>query len=400
MKSFKYLIFLFYLTSYLSIEAQNLKKYSSCKLKTSNFTENLTYTFENNVIIIKDVRIKGTTQKFNFILDSGSEYTLISKRVAKEIGFTADFSEEITDGYEKQKIQLGFANFKIQNIEFNSVGVGIIDNSQMEKICNIDGYIGYNLMKSCIWQLSTGQIIITDDIKNIKNVRNYNKQKLFNGPTVEAGFTNGFNSTMLFDLGDNGTVEIQESRIDLIKKKEIATGTGILYTTGLGVGNKNESSVHKLLKVPSFKFGNNLVKNMIVYTDNAPHFPIDIIGAGILNYFEIVLDFPKKRIYSLNVLDEYKSEGYKTHGFKYTIVNNEMIITYIWNNSPAYKAGLRVGEKITKLHGLKIKDLSNLDNCEIYKRIDTIMDIDTINIVLSSNNENITLTKSPLFNTQ
>jgi hypothetical protein len=32
-------------------------------------------------------------------------------------------------------------------------------------------------------------------------------------------------STMLFDLEDNGTVEIQDSRIALIKKKEIATGT-------------------------------------------------------------------------------------------------------------------------------------------------------------------------------
>jgi len=310
-----YISIVLFLTSTFSYAKQeSIKNYDRTKLVTKNFIQKIDFEIKRGVIVINNVQLVGSNKKYNFILDSGSEYSLISKEVADEIGFTVGFLDEITDGYEKQKIQLGRANFKIENVEFNNVGVGIIDNSQMEKICNIDGYIGYNLMKSCIWQLGTKKVTITDNIKNIKNIASYSKQRLFNGPTVEAGFTNGFNSTMLFDLGDNGTVEIQESRIDLIKMKEIATGTGILYTTGLGVGKKNEGSIHKLLKVPSFKFGNSFVKNMIVYTDNAPQFPIDIIGAGILNYFEIVLDFPKKRIYSLKVLDEYKNEGFKTHG--------------------------------------------------------------------------------------
>lgn len=205
---------------------------------------------------------------------------------------------------------MGLTNLKIENVEFDNVGVGILNSVYEDKICNIDGYIGYNLMKRGIWELGTEQIIITDNIKNIKNINSYDKQKLFDGPTVIAGFTNGYKATMLFDLGDNGTVEIQDSRIALIKKKEIATGTGLLYTTGLGLGNKNERSVHKLLKVPSFKFSNSFVKNMIVYTDNAPN-------------------FPKKRIYSLNILDKYKNDRYKTYGFKYSIVNNEIIITII-----------------------------------------------------------------------
>jgi len=85
---------------------------------------------------------------------------------------------------------------------------------------------------------------------------------------------------------------------------------------------------------------------------------------------------------------------------KYSIVNNEMIITDIWHNSAAYKAGLRVGNKITKLNNLTIKDLLNLDNCDKYQKIDKIVDNDTINIVLDNIEENITLTKSPLFNIQ
>lgn len=378
-------------------QQKSVKNYSKTKLITRNFSQKISFEIKRGVIIINNVQLAGSSKTYNFILDSGSEYSFISTEIADEIGFTGDFPEEITDGYDKQKVQLGFANFKLGTVEFNHVGVGIMNNSQMEKICDIDGYIGYNLMKSCIWQLGTEKILITDNIKNIKNIHNYNKQKLFKGPTVEAGFTNGFNSTMLFDLGDNGTVEIQESRIELIKKKEIATGIGILYTTGLGAGNKNERSVHKLLKVPSFKFGNSLVNNMIVYTDNSPHLPIDVIGAGILNYFKIVLDFPKKQIYSLNVLDEYKNEGFKTHGFKYNIVKNQMIVSYVWNNSPAQKAGLKVGDNITRLNELNITDLSDFDNCEKYNKINSIMAIDTINIVLSGTTENIVLTKSPLF---
>jgi len=398
MKYIKFLIVLFYFSSCLSIKAQSLRKYTFSKLKTSDFVERLPFSFENNVIIIKNVEVEGVSQKFNFILDSGSEFTFISEKVAKLIGFKSTSEVEITDGYEKLEMKLGFTNFKLGEVEFNNVGVIVNDNVTMAKICGIDGYIGYNLMRSCIWQLKPENIIITDNIKSVKNIDSYNEQKLFNGPVVVAGFTGGFNSTMLFDLGDNGTVEIQESRIDLIKKKEIVTGTGVAYTTGFGSGNKNENSIHTLLKVPAFEFGGSLVKNMVVYTDTAPYLPIDVIGAGILNYYDIVLDFPKKRIHSLCTLDEYKNKGFKTHGFKYNIVNNEMLVSFVWDNSSAYTAGLRVGVKISKLNDLYIKDLSSLVSCEKYRIIDTILNLKTISIVLCEANDDITLTKLPLFN--
>jgi hypothetical protein len=374
-----------------------LKKYNTCKLKSSKFSETIPASFNRGVIVVSKVRIGGINRELNFILDSGSEYSFISDKVANEIGFSPFFSEVITDGFEKRNFQLGLLDFHIGSIEFNEVGVGIMNSSQMEKMCDIDGYIGYNLMKSCIWKLGTSEIVITDKIKNIEGLNKFYKQKLFNGPTVEAGFVNGFNSTMLFDLGDNGTVEIQESRIELIKNKQITTGIGELYTTGFGNGKKSEKSIHKLLKVPGFKFGGDTVNNMIVYTDNAPQFPIDIIGAGILNYYNIILDFPGKRLYSQNMSNEYLNQGFKTCGFKYNFINKEIIIKFIWDDSVAQKAGLKIGQKIELINNIKINDLIELRDCEIYQKIDSLLKQKQVSIKIQGEKSNIILNKSPLF---
>ncbi|TAJ14230.1 hypothetical protein DMA11_05945 [Marinilabiliaceae bacterium JC017] len=373
------------------------KAYASAKLVSKNFGTNLSVEYSRGVIVLTNVRISGSDKAYRFILDSGSDYSLISEHLADAIGFKPSFSEEITDGYEKQKVELGFVDIQLDAICFKEVGVGVIYNAQSEKVCDIDGYIGYNLMKSCIWQLSKDQLVVTDKIKNVKKLEAYSKQKLFNGPVVEAGFVDGFNSTMLFDLGDNGTVEIQESRIDWIRNKQIITGTGRLYTTGLGEGAKKDESIHKLLQVSGFKFGGEVVNDMVVYTDDAPHFPIDVIGAGILKYYNIILDFPGKRLYSQNICNTYINDGYKTCGFKYDIVGNEVVIKFIWNHSAAREAGLKIGQKIESINDTDVHDLRNQEACEAYNRVDALLEQEVVSLKIQGVDDRITLTRSPLF---
>ena len=401
MKYFNSLVILLLLFVQLSLSSQSLNKLKSSKLQSSNFIEKLDFTFKNNVIILTDVKVVGSDEKFNFILDSGSEYSFISKDIARKIKFQPHLSEEITDGFENKGIALGLMNFQLGSVLFNDVGVSIMENNPiMDKICNIDGYIGYNLMKSCVWQLGLDEIIITDKIKNMKELGSYHKQKLYDGPTVEAGFTNGFNSTMLFDLGDNGTIEIQESRMDLIKEKEITTGVGQLYTTGLGMGNRSNTSVHNLIEVPEFNLGKHAITDMVVYTANSPTLPIDAIGAGILNYYKIILDFPKKRFFSLNINDKYIDPGFRTHGLKYEIVENKVIVSFVWNNSPAYKSGIRVGQQVVKIDEIYINDLLSLNQCAIQEYLRETLEKEEITLLLFETNSFITLNKDRLFNTK
>lgn len=374
-----------------------VKRYNNTKLVTRKFCRHLDFEINRGVIILHDVQIAGSSKRYNFILDTGSSYTLVSKEVALEIGFMAESSTVITDGFESKSIELGLMDFKVGEIEFSHVGVGIIDNSPIEKLCNIDGYIGYNLMKSCIWKLGLGEIIISDDIKNIEDLGDYHAQKLNEGPTVVAGFSNGFNSTMLFDLGDNGAVEIHESRISLIKEKEMVTGTGKLYSTGLGDGNKTEESIQKLLKVPSFTLGNGRVESMIVYTDDSPLLPIDVIGAEILNYFNIVIDFPGKKFYSLNISEEYGDRNFMIHGFKYEIVGGSIYVSFVWDGSSAYKSGIRVGQQISMINGLSTSELCLFERCKAHEWMQSAFDNDSITLTLAGSDNVVVLSKAPLF---
>lgn len=392
-----FICFSFCLALTSNAEQRDVKRFKSTKLVTKNFYHNLDFEINRGVVVLSDVQFASSGKRYRFILDSGSAYTLVSKEVAVNAGFLVDASTVINDGFEKESIKLGLADVTIGDVKFSNVGVGVIDDFQMEKNCDIDGIIGYNLMKSCVWKLGLEEIIITDDVRKINNVSDFYAQKLYDGPTVVAGFSNGFSSTMLLDLGDNATVEIQESRISLIKEKEVATGVGKLYSTGLGYGNKTEESIHKLLKVPSFTLGNGKVDGMIVYTDDSPLLPIDVIGAGILNYYNIILDFPKGKFYSINISEKYDDHNFKTHGFKYDIKDSSIYVSFVWDGSSAYKSGLRVGQQISMVNGISTSDLLHLESCKIHEWMQSALDNHSLTLSLAGSDEVLVVTKEPLF---
>jgi hypothetical protein len=377
--------------------AQSVKKFQKCSLASSHFVEELPTDF-NNVIIISNVRIDGVDRPLRFILDSGTSYSMLSKDIADEIGFKPTNGVAVNDGNERESLKLGMLNVYLGNVSFHNVGFGI-EASKTGPWCDIDGIIGYNVMRTCVWKLGIGQTIITDNKKSFRDISSYYQGKLTYGPLVVAGFENGYRATMFLDLGDDGTVEAATSRLKYIRQKKVVTGVGQPYLTmvGSGHGSKDAQSVTKLLEVPGFEFGGKTVKNVVVYTDDNPLFAVDAIGAGILNYYQMILDFPGKKIYSLNIADEYINKGFKTFGFKYEREGNELRIRFLWNNSSAQRAGLKLGDKIEAINNIAVKKLLQTDPCNVYEQF---KDVTSIQLKVAGHNAPITLKKEPLFNNE
>lgn len=381
------------------LKGQSVKKFQKCSLASSHFTAKLQSEFRNNIIIISDVRIDGVDRPLRFILDSGTSYSMLSKDIADQIGFKPTFDAEVNDGNEADSLMLGMLDLRLGNVLFRHVGFGI-ESGHVRPMCGIDGIIGYNVMRTCVWKLGIGQTIITDNKKNFRNIGSYYQGKLTYGPLVVAGFENGYRATMFLDLGDDGTVEAAASRLNYIRQKKVVTGVGQPYMTmvGSGYGNKDAQSVSKLLEVPGFQFGGKTVKNMVVYTDDNPLFTVDAIGAGILNYYNLILDFPGKKIYSQNISDEYINKGFKTFGFKYEPVGNQLRIRFVWNQSAAQRAGLKVGDKIEEINGMAIQKLQGDEPCQIYQKVDSVSDASSALILkIAGREQPITLKKAPLF---
>lgn len=382
------------------LQGQSLKTYSKCKLKSSHFIEELPTEINNGAIIVQTVWIEGVNRALRFILDSGSSYSYISEDIADKIGFVPSFKTSVTDGNEQEQTVLGLINLQLGSVLFSEVGVGIDESVIARPLCNIDGVIGYNVMKTCLWKLEAGRTVISDQVKNFSNFRDYNKDKLADGPLIIAGFEDGYRATMLLDLGDNATVVAATSRIKYIRQKKVVTGVGQPYITmvGSGYANKNEQSETALLEVPGFEFGGKTVSNMIVYTDDNPLLMVDAIGSGILNYFNLILDFPGKQVYSQNIASQYINKGFKTFGFKCECLENKVCIRFLWNSSAASKAGLHVGDEIERINQVDMKNLLQNDACHVYEKINTILNGDSvIELKISGCDELITLQKDQLF---
>lgn len=149
--------------------------------------------------------------------------------------------------------------------------------------------------------------------------------------------------------------------------------------------------------MPSFTLGNGKVDGVIVYTDDSPLLPIDVIGAGILNYYNIILDFPKGKFYSVNISEKYGDHNFKTHGFKCDIKDSSIYVSFVWEGSSAYKSGLRVGQQISMINGISTSDLLHLESCKIHEWMQSALDNHSLTLSLAGSDEVLVVTKEPLF---
>ncbi len=83
------------------------------------------------------------------------------------------------------------------------------------------------------------------------------------------------------------------------------------------------------------------------------------IGAGILKNFNLVFDVPNGKLY-LRPFKVYKHEekSYGMNWFNRTDKGKGWIVRSLYDGSPAYKAGIKLGDTITEVNGKKVENYS------------------------------------------
>ena len=130
-------------------------------LAPSSFTATFPFELVDGLMVI-EVEIRD--QFFNFIVDSGA-LTVVSKKVAEQLGFKAKFSRKF-GGSQKGNTKIGFFTLDkliIAGVDFEELGVGIMDFTPINNTgCyNFQGIIGPNLMRSAVWEIDYQQQLIT-----------------------------------------------------------------------------------------------------------------------------------------------------------------------------------------------------------------------------------------------
>lgn len=365
------------------------------KLKTSHFKKQLHFKFDDHAIILTKVKIKGSDKTYQFQLDTGADYSYISSEIANDIHFQSSHSDKVSDGFKTEEQYLGALDLSIEGISFEKVECAIFNFKT--NAFHIDGIIGLNLIKSCVWQIGSEKIVITDNVKNITERDKYFAQKLYNGENPIASFVNGYIATMMIDLGDNGNLEIPSREIDWIKSKSIATGEGAVLNTMSGEKGTEAHKKYQHLLVKGFILGRDTIPNLEVYTSLNEDVMFGYIGAGILDYVDLILDLKKRKIYSCLKEKQPKNSIPSSLGFKFKIEDHQVFVKFLWDHSSAIENGIKLGDKITAIDGVEITSLQNLSTYELRAKIKKELLKKTLRLKIERMDHEVTLKRKELF---
>ncbi|MGQ1911813.1 aspartyl protease family protein [Marinifilum sp. RC60d5] len=400
MKYFVAVMFLF-LSSILCCGNNYKKVQSTSKLKNKDFNINLPVEIKNNKYVLPNVKLNGSKKVYRFLLDTGAQSSCISQEVYDELGLITYFSDSITDGLSKMNVNFSFLDVSFNDLYFEKVGVSVLSKSSLNPsgdCSNIDGIIGYNLMRSCIWSFDSKGIVISDKLSGLKNIGKKQKEKISKGdsPCFVGGFVEGFRSTMLFDLGDTGTFEVKNNYLKYLREKKITRGNGSLYTTILG--DIQDTTTCKVVHVPGFKFETDTLRNVITYVaPDIGNANIASVGAGILNYFRLTFDFPKRQLYVQKKDQDFNKSKFFNFGFKYKINEDKVVVRFVWNNTEASQNNIKPDQQILSINSLNLADISMCDRCELKLKIEKELLGNCIKISVKGIKNEIVLNKKSLF---
>lgn len=352
----------------------------------------------NSLLLITEVKINGSSRSCRFIFDTGSSDCAIFGSLANELGVRSARNHSVHDGTTKCDIGYAKLDFQISGISFKNLKTDILKNNPDNFLCGIDGIIGANLIKECAWEITSQGVYVSNSVKDI-DTNSYKAQKIKMGsvPIAWAGLEKQYRGNVLFDLGYTGLYAIPKNNIKYVGKKDVLAGYGSYFQTMLTDRQIGKDTIEVFKPKYDFVFGEDTVFNSILdvcYDNNSP---ISVVGAEILDYYDLILDFSKRRLYTKQIKNTYSSAYYSSFGFKYYLVDNRMIVSFIWDKSSANNKGLEIGQEIESINDVEISKF-NGDSCELGNRLNNILNnSNNIELKIKDVNDVISLKRIPFF---
>ncbi|MFP5438511.1 MAG: aspartyl protease family protein [Bacteroidia bacterium] len=317
------------------------------------FEKTIPFSYEPNNQIVVPVIIKGKT--YHFVFDTGAT-TVVSKEIAEELALPSLFKNILQDGagVEREETFYNVSDMQIADIDFKNVAVVAGDMKKFaDVLCvNIDGLLGTNVLRSCYWKVdySNGQLTFSDrEIKPSKDMYAVDFKENFSGTPLLELYMGKYRVNMFMDTGYTKVVSIPDSLYFRARKEHerpYVKGYGTTTVT-LFENNPKEKYVGLLDSVYIFN-KRHLLLNPIADIDHADTY---LVGNAVFKGFgQMILDWKKHRLYLPEKTVDIK-EAYPSFGFSPLFVNNQLVVTVVWEGTEAFKKGITVGSIITAVNG-------------------------------------------------
>ena len=373
-------IFLLVLFSTITVAQNNILYFENPKSKSVSFD----FKLRNNLIIVP-VQIN-ESDTLNFILDTGLKTSLITKLPLKD-SLMLKFAQKRTvkglgtegelDVYLSYGNKINMNGIKGDNFNFFIITDDKFDLSA-ELGMDIHGLIGADIFENFIVTINYSKNTLKfSSPESFKYSRRYLRQESFpltmhkSKPYITLSFTNEknvkSNVKLLIDSGSSDALWLfltNNKNVILPENKRYSfLGKGL---SGKVFGYQGRVKAVQLGKYEMFNVTTSFPDSVSVSNTKT----IDIIGrdgsvgAEFLRRFNLIIDYHNKKI------TFKKNHNYKDK-FKFNMAGMEVgsvfgllpiyAVTYLQENSPAYNAGIKLGDQIMKINGVDAYKYSVLE---------------------------------------
>lgn len=360
------------------------------KVIPSTYKEYLTYELKQNAIYMNVILDNKT---YNFLVDTGAPTTLSTKVKGD---FTLLKEKEIRDASNNKQMvnYITVPRLQIGKLTYEGFAV-MYEHLDLFDELGIDGIIGANIISKSAWNfdLVNQKITVSNEMDEKELSKNFKKIKVVKNtvgtPTLTFSYFNKIKEkNIFFDTGYNDFFYLSRPMFVKLKKgnliSQMIEGNGHISTSAFG---SNEGKTYMTpLQV-------NVGKHSL------PMFLSDVdddeesnLGSVWLKYYQTVL-YKNHLYFKANNKEFFKTE-FKSFGFKTDIVNNNLLVTFVWNTSTAVqKQGIKLNDKILSIDN---KDLSELTIEELNQSQVNLGKLEKVRLEINTKGNFIDITKEIL----
>ena len=340
-------------TAYHRVKSNKLV--TKATIKASDFYEEIPFTVVQGLPAFS-IRLGQDSSLHRFVFDTGGYTVLSQKLIESASGKQRKSHINVKDGNSKTgRINIyKLDQLNIGSIPFEEVGFAEISFTESDFFScpGIDGTLGPNIMKECIWYFDNDKLklIFTDQLERIPGIataiRIPIKTNNILKPLMKFSI-DGQENYLTFDTGDNGFISIQQPLGDQISRDYPSVTK---FGQRIRTGHTEIQEAVKLIKIDSIGLGGILsLENVLVSSRNSSS--SHNLGIGIFDQFNVVFNLAQEEVYFIKRAAGSLRTELRTFGFGFDFVDQKLIVGYLYNNSPAERAGLAIGDELVEIDG-------------------------------------------------
>jgi hypothetical protein len=378
-----------------------------CTLLFSLFTFQYTTTLAKNALATVPFELHGEhifiqvqlnhSAPLNFIFDTGASATVLNQKEAKGLKLSSDGFTYVRTGkgpslaYYSENNELSLHELVVTDVRVTQISLDHLERV-MER--RVDGIIGHDLLDQFVVMVNYDKYALEFYDPGVfqapGNFTTHRIELISGRPYIDAALTlsNGeiLEGRFQLDNGSGSSITVYSPFVDEHNLFNKVGTTNLIYTMSFaGITDKNYAGRLQRLDVGNYQLTNIPIRlNRSRYKKRAFKDGIGHIGNEVLKRFNIAFDYSRGISYwypNSSFVEEFK-EAYSGLVVKSNRKDPRVYVKHVFENSPAFHAGLAKDDEIVMINNIKTEGRSSHEVNDLLNR--SARDIE---IVIRRNNE-------------